>query len=305
MNAAMKPADARRVGLVGLGIMGSAYAVNLLKRGFVVFGFDIAAPARERLAEAGGQPLESAVAVAAAADCLLLALPSPDALRAVVREIAPSLRKGMVVCEMGTFALEDKEAARAEVEATGAVLLDSPVSGTGAQAAAGDLVIFASGNTTACAEMERVFAAISRKVIYAGAFGAGMKLKCVANLLVSVHNLATAEALCLAERAGLDVQTTIAAVREGAGNSRVFELRGPLMASGRYEPATMKLAVHLKDLAVIKAFAEAVGAPTPLLDASTPFYHTAVAEGRGQQDTAALYEVLKSIKAGTRGDHSG
>jgi len=305
MNTVVNTPDARRVGLVGLGIMGSAYAVNLLKHGFVVFGFDIVAPACERLAKAGGQPLESAAAVAAAADCLLLALPSPGALRAVVREIAPSLRKGMVVCEMSTFALEDKEAARAEVEAAGAVLLDCPVSGTGTQAAAGDLVIFASGHAEACAEMEPVFGAIARKVIYAGAFGAGMKLKCVANMLVSVHNLATAEALCLAERAGLDLQMTLAAVREGAGNSRVFELRSPLMAAGHYEPATMKLAVHLKDLAIIKAFAEAVGGPTPLLDASAPFYHTAVAEGRGEQDTAALYEVLKSMKAEATSNHSG
>jgi putative dehydrogenase len=296
MNTVVNTPDARRVGLVGLGIMGSAYAVNLLKHGFVVFGFDIVAPACERLAKAGGQPLESAAAVAAAADCLLLALPSPG---------VPSLRKGMVVCEMSTFALEDKEAARAEVEAAGAVLLDCPVSGTGTQAAAGDLVIFASGHAEACAEMEPVFGAIARKVIYAGAFGAGMKLNCVANMLVSVHNLATAEALCLAERAGLDLQMTLAAVREGAGNSRVFELRSPLMAAGHYEPATMKLAVHLKDLAIIKAFAEAVGAPTPLLDASAPFYHTAVAEGRGEQDTAALYEVLKSMKAEATSNHSG
>lgn len=286
-----------RVGLIGLGIMGSAYAGNLLKHGFAVCGYDVSPPARDRLAAAGGRALETAAEVAAASDCLLLALPSPAALATVAREIAPSLREGAIVCEMGTFALEDKQAARAELEASRALLLDCPVSGTGSQAATGDLVIFASGDERACAHMAPVFAAISRKVVYSGAFGAGMKLKCVANLLVSVHNLATAEAMLLAQRSGLDLDMTLDAIREGAGNSRVWELRGPLMAASRYEPASMKLEVHLKDLAIIKAFADSVGAPTPLLDASTPFYHSAVAEGRGREDTAALYETLKTPAA--------
>ena len=284
-----------RVGLIGLGIMGSAYAANLIKHGFCVSGHDVSTPARERLAAAGGRALGTAAEVAAGNDCLLLALPSPAALDAVAREIAPHLREGAVVCEMGTFAPEDKEAARAEIEAARALLLDCPVSGTGMQAATGDLVIYASGDENACARMAPVFTALSRKVVYAGAFGAGMKLKCVANLLVSVHNLVTAEAMLLAERCGLDLGMTLDAIGEGAANSRIWGLRGPLMAAGRYEPASMKLEVHLKDLALIKAFAQSVGAPTPLLDASAPFYHGAVAEGRGRQDTAALYETLKTL----------
>jgi 3-hydroxyisobutyrate dehydrogenase-like beta-hydroxyacid dehydrogenase len=285
------------VGLIGLGIMGSAYAENLLKRGFVVVGYDVSAPARDRLEAAGGRALGTVAQVAAASDRILLALPSPAALAEVAREIAPKLGEGAIVCEMGTFAIADKEAARAELAASRALLLDCPVSGTGSQAAAGDLVIFASGAESACADMAPVFAAISRKVVHAGPFGAGMKLKCVANLLVSVHNLATAEAMLLAQRAGLDLAMTFEAIREGAGNSRVWELRGPLMAAGRYEPASMKLDVHLKDLAIIKAFADLVGAPTPLLEASAPFYHAAVAEGRGREDTAALYETLKESGA--------
>ena len=281
-----------QIGLIGLGIMGSAYASNLIKHGFSVCGYDVAMEARERLAAAGGRAVANATEVAAVCDRILVALPSPAALDKVSREIAPRLGEGALVCEMGTFALADKQAAREKIEASGALMLDCPVSGTGAQAANGDLVIFASGEESGCAAMAPIFAAISRRVLFSGAFGAGMKLKCVANLLVSVHNLATAEAMALAERSGLDLALTFDAIREGAGNSRIWELRAPLMAAGRYEPASMKLDVHLKDLAVIKAFADSFGALTPLLDASAPFYHAAVAAGRGREDTAALYETL-------------
>lgn len=281
------------VGIVGLGIMGSAYARNLLAAGFRVLGTDVADHARSELAAAGGEPRATAAEVAEASDVLLLVLPSVAALDSVTSEIRRRLKSGAIVCEMGTLPLAAKERARLAIEAGGAILLDSPVSGTGAQAASADIVVFASGEQAACERVRPVFAAMARQTTYVGAFGAGMKLKCVANLLVTIHNLATAEALLLAARADLDLDMVLETVRAGAGNSRIFELRGPLMAAGRYEPATMKLDVYMKDLAIIAEFAQSVGSPTPLLAASIPFYEAAIEEGRGRQDTAALYEVLK------------
>lgn len=283
------------VGIVGLGIMGTSYARNLLKAGFAVVGTDVDPGAKARLEEAGGTARASAAEVVAAGDVVLLVLPSADALRAVTDEIVPHLRPGMILCEMGTLPVEAKEAARERIDASGAVLLDCPVSGTGAQAAEADIVVFASGDPTACERMQPAFAAIARKVTQVGPFGAGMKLKCVANLLVTVHNLATAEALMLARQAGLDLDMVLDTIRAGAGNLRIFELRGPLMVREAYEPATMKLDVYMKDLAIIGAFAASVGAPTPLLDACQPYYDKAIEEGRGRQDTAALYEVLRGM----------
>jgi 3-hydroxyisobutyrate dehydrogenase-like beta-hydroxyacid dehydrogenase len=285
----------QKVAVIGLGIMGISYARNLRKSGFEVTGFDISAEARDALKACGGEPQDSARAAVEAGDCVLLALPSVNALHAVVAEITPALKPGLVLAEMGTLPLEAKEAARSTVDATGAVLLDCPVSGTGAQAAKGDLVVFISGDAEAGETLRPVFEGLARDVRHVGPFGAGMKLKYVANLLVSIHNLAAAEALLLAERSGLDLQMTFDAIAAGAGTSRMFEVRGPLMISGEYEPATMKMDVYIKDVMMILEHARSTGTAVPLMAATLPYYTAALAQGRHKQDTGALFHVMKQM----------
>lgn len=288
-----------RVGLIGLGIMGMAYATNLRKAGAEVFGTDPVGAARTALDGLGGCGLATAAEVIQRADVVMMALPSAKALATVVDEIAPHLRAGQVLAEMGTLPLDAKEAARDRIAQTGAVLLDCPVSGTGAQAAKGDLVVFASGDEAAFTRIRPAFDAIARDVRHIGPFGTGMKLKYVANLLVTIHNLAAAEALLLAEKSGLDLNMVFDAIRSGAGNSRMFEVRGPLMIEGRYEPATMKMDIYQKDLALIMDHARAVECPVPLMAASLPFYSAALAQGRHSQDTAALFAVLQQMTGGS------
>lgn len=292
--------DLPRVGLIGLGIMGMAYATNLRKAGAEVIGTDPVEAARKALDGLGGRGVATAAEVIQAADVVMMALPSAKALAAVVEEVTPHLRTGQVLAEMGTLPLDAKEAARDRIAQTGAVLLDCPVSGTGAQAAKGDLVVFASGDEDAFRRIRPAFDAIARDVRHIGPFGTGMKLKYVANLLVTIHNLAAAEALLLAERSGLDLAMVFDAIRSGAGNSRMFEVRGPLMIEGRYEPATMKMDIYQKDLALIMDHARAVDCPVPLMAASLPFYSAALAQGRHSQDTAALFAVLQQMTGGGR-----
>lgn len=292
------------VGIVGLGIMGIAYARNLRKAGFDVVGYDPEPGAQAALRDCGGTVAASPRGVGEAADHILVALASIPALKAVIGAedgFGPVLRPGMVVAEMGTLPLDAKEAARRMVEEAGAVLLDCPVSGTGAQAAEGDLVVFASGDAAAIETLRPVFEGLARDVRAVGPFGAGMKLKFVANLLVTIHNLAAAEALLLAERSGLDLGMVFDAVRSGAGNSRMFEVRGPLMIEGRYEPATMKMDVYQKDLALIMDHARAIGCPVPLMSATLPFYSAALAQGRDKEDTAALFGVLQTLATAPKG----
>lgn len=291
MNAPGKPV----IGVIGLGIMGLSFARNLIKSGFTVNGFDLSREAGAALRENGGAPLDSARAVAQDSDHLLVALPSVAALDAVVREIVPVLRAGMIVAEMGTLPIHAKERARDTIAATGAQMLDAPVSGTGAQATVGDLVIFSSGEPSATETMRMVFEGLGRDVRHVGEFGAGMKIKYVANLLVSIHNLAAAEALLLAERSGLDLQTTFDVIASGAGTSRMFEVRGPLMVSGEYEPATMKMDVYIKDVMLILEHARNARCPVPLMAATVPYYTAALAQGRDNQDTAALFEVIRQL----------
>ena len=290
--------DAPVIGIVGLGIMGSAYAGLLRRAGRDVVGFDTDAGARDRLAALGGRAAGSPAEVASEADLILLALPSVAALEAVAADLAGHVREGTIVCEMGTFPVDAKERLAEALAGRGATTLDCPVSGTGAQAATGDLVIYASGDEAAVDAVRPVFADFSRETRFVGAFGAGMKMKFVANLLVTIHNLAAAEALIYAERSGLDLDMVYDAIRSGAGTSRMFEVRAPLMIQGAYEPATMKHEIYVKDLQLIMDHAREVEAPVPLMAASLSYYFAALAAGRGKEDTASLFAVLKDMTGG-------
>jgi putative dehydrogenase len=138
-----------------------------------------------------------------------------------------------------------------------------------------------------------LFADFAKQSADLGAFGNGSRMKFVANHLVAIHNVATAEAMILAERAGLDPKMVVEMVGPGAGGSRMFQMRAPMMVEGIYEPATMKVSTWKKDMAIIAEFAEDVGCATPMFTLTQPVYTEAMAMGLGDQDTAAVFEVLK------------
>ena len=283
------------VGMVGLGIMGSAISGNLLTAGFDVLGYDIDATRVDEFRQRGGRPADSVAEVAAGADVVLTSLPSISAFEAVAGELAEAGGPGLVVAELSTLPLAVKQAAAARLDSAGVVLLDCPLSGTGAQAVTKDLSVYASGDTEAIERCRPIFDGFANFTFTIGEFGTGTRMKFVANLLVAVHNLATAEAFVLGMKAGLDPQTILDVVSKGAGNSRVFELRGPMMVAGDYDDSTMKFEVFRKDVAVISEFAAAIDCPTPLLSASLPLYAAALAQGRDKQDTAALCAVLEQM----------
>ena len=278
------------VGIVGLGIMGGAIARNLLAAGRDVRGYDIDA-SRFTALEPGGVAATSAGDVAQGADVVLTSLPSIKALDDTVASLLAAKAAGLVVAELSTLPIEAKEKARAALAAGGITLLDCPLSGTGAQAVTRDLAVYASGERAAYDRAEPVFRGFARATHYLGAFGNGSKMKFIANLLVAVHNVASAEAMVLGMKAGLDPDTIVKVIASGAGNSRVFELRAPLMAAGDYAP-TMKIDIWQKDMAIIAEFARALGVPLPTFAASAPLYDAAQAAGFGGEDTAAVAKVL-------------
>lgn len=286
------------IGVIGLGIMGGSYARLMCNAGLQVFGYDPDSSACDRLRAAGGTVCASPAEVATRAQVILLALASPQVLDLVVtgpEGITRTLAQGAVVCEMGTFPIDTKQRIATAIAQAGGTALDCPVSGTGAQAAVGDLVVYASGDTGALDLARPALQAIGRELRYVGEFGAGMKMKIVANLLVTIHNLAAAEALLLAKQSGLDLQLTYDAITSGAGTSRMLEVRGPMMIAENYQPATMRQSVYAKDLRVIMDHAGAVGAPTPLMQAALPIYAAALDQGLGDDDTASVFAVLKDM----------
>ncbi|MGB7005487.1 MAG: NAD(P)-dependent oxidoreductase [Pseudolabrys sp.] len=287
------------VGVIGLGIMGGAFAKNLVAAGWRVIGYDISAANRREAKRAGVEPVNDAAEVAAAAPIILTSLPKPQALMDTVQRIAAAKFKGKgqgkVVAEMSTFTISDKEKAERVLRKAGHIMIDCPVSGTGSQAKSRDLVFYASGDAKATARLRPVLMGFGRNVFNVGQFGNGSRMKYVANLLVAINNVASAEAMVLGMKAGLDPRMIVDLVTAGAGNSRVFELRAPMMAKGRYDDVTMKISVWDKDMQVIGDYARKIRVPTPIFNATKGIYVKAMKSGLGSRDTAAVCAVLEKM----------
>lgn len=295
------------VGQIGLGIMGGAFARHLLATGFNVVGFDVAPAAVRAFTRAGGRAARSCAEVAARTRILITSLPSPAAMEEAYfgkQGIAEGTRPGTIVIEASTMTLELKENLRRRLARKRVVLLDCPISGTGAQAAAKDIAIYASGERRAFNRCRRVFDGFARSTYYCGEFGIGSKLKFVANLLVTIHNLSAAEAMVVGEKAGVDLGLLYRVISDGAGASRMFQVRGPMMVRGRYLPAHMKSRIYQKDIDIIRGFVRRLKCPTPLFDGSIPYYTAALRQGFGMEDTAAIHSVLRK-RAGLRGRRPG
>jgi len=286
---------ASQVGVIGLGIMGSAMSANLVKAGFSVIGYDTAAARRKALASAGGRPARSAKDIASRALLIITSLSSAEALAEVSAELAAAGHAGQIVIETSTLPIEVKQAARKRLALRGVTLLDCPLSGTGAQARTKDLVVLASGGRSAYRKCIPVFAGFARAYYLIGPFGDGSKMKFIANLLVAIHNVAAAEALVLGMKSGLDPAQVLKVISNGAGTSRMLEVRGPMMVKGDYSQATMKVAVWQKDMKIIGEYARSIDCPTPLVLASAPFYTAAMAMGRGKEDTGSVCAVLEEM----------
>jgi putative dehydrogenase len=283
------------VGMIGLGIMGSAMAASLMRAGYRVVGYDVLASRRRDHRRNGGQVVPGCRAVGRRAEIVVSSLPSPQALLQTAASLAGAPRPPRIVIETSTLPVAVKQEARRTLAARGTTLLDCPLSGTGAQARAKDLVVYASGDRGIYRRVVPILNAFARAHYYVGPFGAGSKMKFVANLLVAVHNVAAAEALVLAMKGGLDPAMVVKVIGDGAGSSRMFQVRGPMMVSGDYSDAMMKLDVWQKDMMIIADFAREVGCPTPMFAASAPIYTAAVARGRRSEDTAAVCAVLEEM----------
>ena len=218
------------VGIIGLGIMGGAISKNLIERGWGVFGTDLDLAKQAALTQAGGTACADIATVCRQAPVILTSLPSPCALAAVAAAIA-AWPEPRVVVETSTMALSDKLAAHDVLAASGHTALDCTLSGTGAQAVNRDLVIYASGDSAAIAVQMPLFNDFARAAHDIGTYGNGTRMKFVANLLVAIRNIAAAEAMVLADAAGLDPDLVVRLAGAGAGASRMFGMRAPMMAA--------------------------------------------------------------------------
>jgi putative dehydrogenase len=292
---------ALRVGVCGLGIMGGAFAANLVKGGFQVTGYDPVKSKVNALVKAGGKAGKSPADVARKSDVVITSLTSPKILDAVINGkdgLLAGARKGLHVLETSTLSVGDKEVARETLAKKGAIMLDAPVSGAGKQAAVGEITIMVSGTKKDFNAIKEIFPAFTMLQYHVGPFGNGMKLKMLINMLISVHGAAFAEALTLAQLSGIDLKVFQDCLKKSAGNSRVIEYRGPLMVDNEYADPRVKtadLTVMIKDNNLIEQYAKDYNAPVPVFQASMFSAFAALAQGYGSEDPGVVTRVYEQM----------
>lgn len=287
----------RRIGLIGVGLLGSAVASRLLESGFAVTGHDTRPERVEALRPRGLRPARSLAEAAAGADAVFTILPSPESTEAVVCgpgglvEAAPP---EATLIQMGTISpeLTRRLAEAAAVKRLG--FLDAPVSGTSAMVARGDCTILVGGDPARLQRCRSVFDAIASRTVYVGAVGLASLAKLVANLLVALHTASLAEALVLGAKGGLPPARMLDALGGTAASSSMLEIRGPLMAAGEFPPQ-MRLDLFLKDLRLILEEGQRLGVPLPLASLVQQLCTATAAAGRGGEDLACIITTLERL----------
>jgi 3-hydroxyisobutyrate dehydrogenase-like beta-hydroxyacid dehydrogenase len=282
------------IGIVGLGLLGHAVASRLIKAGHGVVGVDLLPARVEALTALGGSAAPSAAAVARSAEAVCTLLPSLASVEEAILGaggIVAGARPGLTVIQMSTISPTLTTRLAEEVSARKLGFLDCPVSGTSAMVERGEGIIFVGGERSLYERWRPVLESVLPRAVHVGGTGQAMVLKLVANLLVALHSAAAAEALTLARKGGLDLDVALEVLTASAANSRMLELRGPMMARGEF-PAQMKLDLFMKDLHLMQEAAAAVGAPLPLTDLAERLYAAAQAAGHGGEDLSVVVTAL-------------
>ncbi len=207
-------------------------------------------------------------------------------------------KKGLIVLEASTLSFDEKERNRAALAKKGAVMLDTPVSGAGKQAAAGEISIMVSGPKPAYNKIEPILPGFTKIHYYVGPFGDSSKLKLLINMLIAAHGAIFAEAITLARASGVDLKTFQEVLKPSAGNSRVIEYRGPLMVADEYaDPAvkTADLTIMMKDNELIEQYARDYNVPVPVFLASLPTTYAALAQGYGSEDPGVVTRIYEQM----------
>ena len=292
----------RHIGFIGLGIMGGAITKNILEAGYQIHGYDVDEVAKQRFVSHGGSLALSPMHVAQEVEIIFTSLPTENALAEVIdgpSGITKSGKKNIIV-EISTMPIDLKLELEKKLSAVGQFFMDCPVSGTGAQAASKDLMVFASGHPDAYEKIKDIFHAMSKAQYFLGEFGNGSKMKFLANILVAIHNVAAAEVFALAGKAGINLQDAYEVLKDSAGASKMFQIRGPMMVANDYAQPTAKIENYMKDLSIISKFAASLKCPTPLYDVTNQLYYSALNQGMGQEDLAAVCKVMEQMAGVTR-----
>ena len=291
----------KRIGIIGVGLLGSAVASRLLRGGFEVTGFDTRREQVNALQAQGLKPVRSIAEAAEEAEAVFTILPSLESVETTIvgaGGLIETSPPGGTIIQMSTISpdLTRRLAAAATAKRLG--FLDAPMSGTSAMVERGDCAIFVAGDRARAEACRPIFDAIAKKTHYVGDVGAATLAKLATNLLVGLNTAALAEALVLGAKGGLDPALLLGILKESAGASKMVEVRGPLMVDHRFA-AQMKVDLFLKDFKLMLDEASRLGVSLPLTSMTQQLATATSAAGRGEEDLAAIVTTLELL-AGLR-----
>jgi 3-hydroxyisobutyrate dehydrogenase-like beta-hydroxyacid dehydrogenase len=281
----------RTVGLIGIGLLGSALAHRLLSAGMRVVGYDLSPARRDELVAAGGEAVDSAAEIFRRLDTVVLSLPDSAVVRSVIESAHPALRQGLLLIDTSTGDPLAAETLGEQLATQGIAYLDATIAGSSAVVRDGQAVVMVGGSAAAAASAREIFDCFAKDVFHLGPCGSGSRMKLVVNLVLGLNRAALAEGLTLAAALKLDLPTALATLRASAAYSAVMDAKGPKMLAGDFTPQA-RLAQHLKDVRLMLAAAERTNIEIPLSKVHRELLERAVALGCGDLDNSAILRAF-------------
>jgi len=290
---------AENICVIGLGSMGMGAAKSCLRAGLNTWGVDLNTAALENLRQAGARDAQpSASAFAEQLDAVLLLVVNAQQVNAILfgeEGLAAKLRPGTVVMVSSTLSARDAQQIEQQLAQYQLLMLDAPVSGGAAKAASGEMTVMASGSEAAFTQLQSVLDAVAAKVYRVGSeIGLGSTVKIIHQLLAGVHIAVGAEAMALAARAGIPLETMYEVVTNAAGNSWMFENRMRHVVDGDYSPKSA-VDIFVKDLNLVADTAKSLHFPLPLASTALNMFTEASNAGYGREDDSAVIKIFSGI----------
>lgn len=281
------------IGLIGIGLLGSALAERLLNASFAVVGYDIAESCREELQTMGGRVEADPGAVAAGCRRVVLSLPNTDIVETVISQMESALQLGQTIVDTTTGDPGRVAALGARLAERGVDYLDATISGSSAEAKEGRVIVMAGGSRPAFDACEDIFRTCAKRWFHVGEWGSGARMKLASNLVLGLNRAALAEGLAFARSIGLDLQTTLSILIESAAYSRVMDTKGEKMNAGDFSPQA-RLSQHLKDVRLILAEGESAGARLPFSELHRTLLEALEQSGFGDADNSAIIRAFET-----------
>lgn len=303
-NPKMERADMerKRIGFVGLGLMGSGMARNLIQAGFPVVGYDIDPTKVEAIAREGGKGAKRPEEIPPQVDVIITSLPNSQVVDEVVRNslrLFEGARKGQILIDTTTADPFMSEELARELRAVGIEMLDATLSGTSKMCAERQITIMVGGREEVFRQCEDIFSAIGKETTFMGKNGSGALTKLIVNLVLGLNRMVLAEGLSLAKRAGMDPKQLLEVLKRSAAYSKAMDMKGQKMIEKDFLPPEGKLSFHLKDVQLMLDLGKRYHFPLILTSLHAQALASEVAKGRGEWDNAdiiSFYEDLAGLK---------